>query len=86
MFSLSRLGEIVAYAVAVGVCIRVFAAAWRYLWNIETGRAEGAALAGAVMGFLVVWGIDGGAVVAGLSAAVIIGGYFVAKVIKERWL
>lgn len=83
MFSLSRLGEIVIYALAVGICIRVFATGWRRLWNIDTGRTEGAALAGAVMGFLVVWGIGRGPGAAGLSAGVIITGYFVAKLIKK---
>jgi len=86
MFSLNRIGEIVAYALAVGVCIRIFATAYQYFWNIETGRAEAAVLAGTVMGFLVVWGIDSSPRTASLSTGLIIAGYFVAQVIKRRWL
>jgi len=81
--SLARLGQIVIYAVAVGIGIKVFAAAWRHFWNIETGLRESGALAAATIGLLVIWGIERGPRVASLSAGLIIAGYFLIKLVKK---
>lgn len=83
MFSLNRLVEIVVYAIAVGISVRALATTWRYFWKIEIGWGESSALAGAVIGFLVVWGIDRGPRVAGVSATIIIVGYFIVKLVKK---
>lgn len=81
--SLARLGQVVIYAVAVGIGIKVFAAAWRHFWNIETGLREGGALAGATIALLVIWGIEKGPRVASVSAGLIIAGYFLVKLLKK---
>lgn len=83
MFSLARLLEVIVYAVAVGIFIKIFATAWRYLWDIETGRGEAGALAGAIIALLVVWGIDRGPRVAPAIAALLIAGYFLVKLVKK---
>jgi len=78
-----RLIQIVFYAIAVGISIRVFALAWRYFWNIEIGLREGGVLAGGTMALLVVWGIERGPLVATLIAAIVIVGYFIGKVVQK---
>jgi hypothetical protein len=82
-FSLSKLFYVVLYAVAVGISIKILAIVWRYLWNIETGPRESGALAGAVIVLLAAWGIARGPRVASISAALIILGYFLLKLIKK---
>jgi hypothetical protein len=78
-----RLGQVIIYAIAVGIGIKILAAAWRHFWNIETGLREGGALAGAVIAVLAVWGIEKGPRVASVSAGLIITGYFVIKLIRK---
>jgi hypothetical protein len=81
--SLARFGQIVIYAVAVGIGIKVFAVAWRHFWNIETGLRESGALAGATIALLVVWGIEKGPRVSSITAGLVIAGYFLVKLVKK---
>jgi hypothetical protein len=81
--SLARFGQIVIYAVAVGIGIKAFAVAWRYFWNIETRLLESGALAGATIALLVVWGIEKGPRVSSITAGLVIAGYFLVKLVKK---
>lgn len=80
--SLARIGQVIIYAIAVGVSIKIFAAVWRHFWNIDTGQREKYMLVGATVVILVMWG-ERGIRGASISAGLVISGYFVIKLIKK---
>lgn len=82
-FSLSRFIQIGMSAIAIGISIRIFVVVWRHFWSIEVGARESGALAGAAIVFFIIWGMKRGPGVAGLSAELIVVGYFLVKLIKK---
>lgn len=83
-FSLARVVQLVIFAVAVGISIKVFAIAWRHLWNIETGPWEIGLLVGSCVGlFIFLSGLGLGSRWAWVVGAVIIVGRFSVKLIEK---
>jgi hypothetical protein len=83
LFPLSKFAQIIIYAIAVGLSIRVFSILWKFVFNIDTGNREAGLLAGAVIGLLVGLLIYRGPYVAGMSSGFIIVGYFILKITSK---
>jgi hypothetical protein len=79
-----RLLLVVLYAAGVGIAMRVFTILWRNFFNIEVTAREGGAVAGAIVGLLVIWGIGKGPHVAIPLAAILVAAYFVGKLIMKQ--
>jgi hypothetical protein len=82
--SLTRLGLIAIYALAVGMSFRLMAILWRRLWNIEIGALEGNVLVvGIILMLITLRIIEKGPLKASMAAGLLIAGYFVIKLIKK---
>ena len=82
-FTLERMMLVVVYAIGLGVSIKAVALTCRYFWNIKTSPREGGLLVGALLAYMVVFGIHRGPLVASTISALVIVGYFFIKLLKK---
>lgn len=72
------------FAAAVGITTRVFGAAWRYFWSIETGRWENGWIIGGCMGLFIFFsGLGFSLRWSWISAGILIAGSFIGKLIQK---
>ena len=83
---LKRIGQVILYAIAIGISIRLVALAFRRFLGIDISAREGGALAGAIIAFVAVGALDIGHYVASGIAALLIVGYFAGKLICEKFI
>ena len=84
-WSAARLGQVILYAVAFGIVIKVLALAWRSFWGVEISPRKLGVLAGGTAAWLALWGISRGPGVAIPGSCLIIVSFFVIALIKSRW-
>ena len=77
--------RLVLCSVAVGGTIAVFSWICRQFWSVAISPKEAGMLAGAVIGLLVALNLKYDLPTATLVAGLIIGAYFLLKVVSKAW-
>ena len=78
------LPYIIAGSIFVGIFTRILAHVWKRVWQIETTPKKSGALAGIIIGFILVPGVKRNPFLAGLIAGVLLLAYFLGKLINAK--
>jgi hypothetical protein len=74
---------LVLFSVGIGGLIRILSWLWMRIWHLNIQAREGGILAGAVIAFWIVFASRLKPSLAALQVGLIVGGYFLVKLVKH---